>query len=1091
MKTAGFPNPATSTFAQLYGEDCRLFLGGLIDEIKPDFILTETRIGERVITAFQLLPPSFPKEKVFVISSLRHRSSKRLTDLLKGKRVLLLDEAAERAISLAQHREWLEGHGGIVVTAVLAIREAGVEARRIQEFPIRYALKLSNYDYRRFTATMLDALTVAGVSLDIDHLSLMLDIRDSKLVDELMAQTAQLGRIHSTRSYVHPTDTTGEFATRGWTLDDPAFISIPRVLTHLHPDDAVVKLRFDAQPSGVRCVIIATNKMKIDPDDFCSSLLAHFGDADSMLPDDWQDMTGDQKALYLYESTLLIWAGEIFRQFTVVAKKGASSALQYALDTAHVQEKEICAVFDRSLDSAVISLASKIAKGATLFPAGDSLPISYTQPIPLIGPSSSVLPRSANFNRIAIETLRKHLEAQTKSRDYHEMSELGLSRDEFAIALQQDYPNVDYVTFSRHLDEMLDQAIMKPHIRVEQLPDSSFLCIRKYQLGETSGYKSPVPPSLRDVAGISRDSFEKSHSMTRGMRDSERALVITEVVAYHVATRLGITSVPDILLNKVLSNMTLDWMPIDKETWPFTIRNFVFGTMVEAPSEPSSIGDRILLKELVRRSTILRHDSKGTLDFTQDGTLHLSLGGVTLHADSVVADDYLAERIEEFIPTEVYQIRSLTDSYLEVLRLENEPPQNPTVLVALAVGRSQRTAYAQLHTQLRLWNEYMESAIHRCIDLIRVMRHGLEITEEMRTEIVRRMNLTEDCLHQFDLKMDLLKQMPAIKGKIAAQMSVEAINRRRICSSAETLTLEGHNPPKFPIASLSFMKQTFRSLQVVAGRIMSHIIERTTVPDLPQPWDIERIVGTKALIRQLREAIAMQQPEAIIRALSALYMMMRAGFDKLPIPMTGEEDWTMTLQQLYSQIKLILDENVRGKPFVMAYVDILGFRQLTIDLVAAGKFMNVDDARKAWWNTINSAIERVIGTKAFFSTVGGDGWLLYTASPRHCLELIDSLIIELRKGDWQLPCIGVGFGPAEPTGAGAYDVEAILTYLFSENKTFRGFGKVLVTESMYRKIVEEDNRFAVNFREVDKIRAPRPGADEVRVYDYDYGKEEV
>jgi hypothetical protein len=350
------------------------------------------------------------------------------------------------------------------------------------------------------------------------------------------------------------------------------------------------------------------------------------------------------------------------------------------------------------------------------------------------------------------------------------------------------------------------------------------------------------------------------------------------------------------------------------------------------------------------------------------------------------------------------------------------------------------------------------------------------------------MNLMEECFYQFDLKMNLLKKMPELKGKIEAQTSIE--NRRRICSSVEALMLEGLHP-NFPISSLCFMKQTLRALHIVAARIMSHIVEGSTVPDLPQGWDVEKIIGTREPVRRLREAVSTQQPEPMLRALLALYAKMRSNFDKLPIPMAAEEDWNTALQQLYSRVKLILDENVKGKQLAMAYVDILGFRQLTIDMVAAGKFMNVDDAREAWWNIVNSAIEQVMGKEAVYCPVGGDGWLLYVASPRRCLELIDSLIIELRKDDWELPCIGVGFGSAKPTGAGAYDVEAILTYLASDHKVFRGFGKVLVTESVYRNVVDEDKGFAVHFREVDKIKVPRPGADEVLIYDYDWGGEDV
>jgi excisionase family DNA binding protein len=1082
MKMMNFPDPAISTFARLYGENCRVFLEGIIDEIKPDYIVTENRFGERAINAFQLLPSSFPKDRIFVISSLRHRASKRLEELLNNKRVLLLDEAAERAISLYLHREWLEKYGAIVVTAVLAILEKGIKEQRIQEFPIRYALKLGNYDYRRFTATMLDALTVSGVSLDIDHLSLMLDIRDSKLVDELMAQTAQLGRIHRTRSYVHPTDIKSNFVTKGWTLDDPTFISMPRILSFLQPDNSVIKFRFDAQLNGVRCVIVVTNKMKIDLENLSSSLLSHFGDAKSMLPKDWNDMSDDQKALYIYESTLLIWAAEMYRQFAVIAKKGASRELQDAIDSANVEESEICAIFDRELDHAVISLASDIAKGAPRFPSGESMPISYTQPIPLISPFSSVLPRSANFHRIAIETFRKHLEAQTKAQ-----KPLGLSRDELAVALLKDYRNIDYVTFSRYLDEMLDQGMMKPNIRIDQLENRSFSCIRIYQLGERSGYKSPVPPSFRDKTGISREMFEMSHSMTTGMRNAERALVVMETVTHHIASRLDISSVPDILLNKVLSNMTLDWMPIDNETWPFIIRNFVFGTMVEAPSEPSSIRERVLLGELASRSSILKHDWKGSGDLTESKSgqvHHFPPGAVIL--DTSISDDYLAERIEEFIPTEVYQLRSLTDTYLEILSMEKEPLQNPSTLVALAIGRSQRTAYAQLHTQLRLWHEYIDSSINRCINIARSKRHNLNITEETRKEIIHKINLAEECFYQFDLKMALLKRMPELVDKIKGQKSIDAVNRRKIHASTHTLQLDGINA-EFPIASLSFMKMTFRALNTVAASIIRNIIDGTAVPPLPKNWDVERITGTRETIRQLREAISKQQPEPIVRALLALYIQMRTNFDKLPKPVMVEEDWQATLQELYSRIKIILDKNLRGKQVAMAYIDILGFRELTTNLVAAGNFINVDDAREAWWNTVNSAIERVIyNTKAVSHAVGGDGWLLYMDSPYQCLELINSLIVELQKEDWELPCIGIGFGPAEPTGAGAYDVEAMLAYLASEQ--FKGFGKVLVTESVYRKVVEEDSAFSAYFSEKGKISAPRPGADEVSIYEYIFGE---
>ena len=363
LEVAGLPNPKTSTFAQLYREDCRFFLVDLIEEIKPDFIFTETRIGERVITAYQLLPPTFPNEKIFAISSLMHRSSKRLRDLISGKMVLLLDEAAARGISLAEHRALLEAQGAIVVTAVLAIREGGLDDRRIQEFPIRYALKLNDYEYRRFTSTLLDALAVSGVSLDLDHLSFMLNIRDLDLVDDLMAQTALLGRIHNTRSYVGQYDDNNEFVMRGWTLDDPDFIRIPKGFSDLQPKDAVFKLRFDRQPNGVRCVVIITNQMTIYPNDFSTSLISHFGDMVTILPADWQDMEAEQKSQYLYESNLLILAAEIFRQFTSVAKKGASAELQTALDSAYMEENEICSIFDRSHDNAIISLASEISKG--------------------------------------------------------------------------------------------------------------------------------------------------------------------------------------------------------------------------------------------------------------------------------------------------------------------------------------------------------------------------------------------------------------------------------------------------------------------------------------------------------------------------------------------------------------------------------------------------------------------------------------------------------------------------------------------------------------------------------------------------------
>lgn len=1049
-----FPHNEGKSFSEtltIYEQDANSLMRSVaqefqrkVSEFQPDVIVVEDRQAHRVISHYNLLDRGQTKKVVFR-GQLYQLSNEERRKIGEGKKVLLVDEVAERARSLAELRKFFPG--AIIQSLVLAVLAPARDKGLLEDLGLDFCVALQLSQYKRFCADLLDAITT-GLPVDPDHLNLEVPMSEEqwKRLKELFPS---MGMPYCLTSYL------GSDEMEVWTLDDPVFFRLTDKVASELEFDGVVKLRFyrDNKAKKTTIVPIVFPTATFDPNNILAMVKELGWDLEAeALPPNIQDRELSEQAYCSYSLLTTILSADLLCQFIYWLYQRINPIPEFG-EMVLGRDELFSEIHPQTAEYLYNTIKNRIKKS---LPMGLFLnefdqwnncnPVIKVRPSPK-GSTPSIF-TMARVGRIAIKCLANELD-KTYSKNKGLQGFFIPLKELISVMMEKDN-RVTYEDVSHWFDFALDQSIVKTGERISVLSDNRVSVVRAYGLGENSGKKF-------DKNKPEGERYQRSKRDSQGGNDVGRChsalfLTLTELTKSSKRKK-GFGS---FFINKILANLMHDWTT-DCRPLRFQVRPFRFGPVVQLPQRHTRLNEHSSILSIAKDNPLFCFEPQ------QQG----QAGFISAVPKPTNAQrQYMAEYLE--LSEESALIGWIRFYYEIVKKFDRGNFERPETLLQLAITRNESTAYEYLRIELSLWVDDFEDLIA----LLLAIDSSNPVSEELRDKIktaTDRLNLAPDEILR---KGRLIESLPATINSLSSWANQEP-GLRQLDLLLDKLK-EGQlglAAMKDSINSITKLVPLLKRLNILVKKVVSlfnipiQVISNKdkVLSDITKEYSLLGVECT-----ELGYAIDERNPSDACEKLRHLVNRINEKIIEI-LPEKAFETLKQHLETLLAEVNVELRNIVAfaDSNCLVGYLDVLGIIEYSEQLIMEESVANVEEAIEYCCSPINEALNNFYeDNRANFVLApmrsGGDGWIVAlknTSGQKFALQDAVRLMRAIaEKRPPRMPTLGLHIGKPSVGIGGPQGIASIIAYLCAEKSRVANYGDIVFTQETLDELIKGESK---------------------------------
>jgi len=687
---------------------------------KPDFVIMNHRKAARFFEVADLIPLEYADKTVYW-TAFRWISDDKLHSMLQGKRVLILDEMAQRARQLKRLRDYFEKYGAEVRTVALTSRKSCITDGTLLDSQLISCMTLEDYEFSYMAANMLNAAILGSLPLDTDHVKFILSLIAKSLgrqdIEEL---AASIGETY----FLPPPVNRRELVCLTIELLDCFDWSRLRLPSDIRKE-GVCKIRvfYDEETKKLHIIPVIFPKLVVKTDDILT-IVGKTGEPWSpymAVPSDFKDLSIETQVELLHR--LLINYSSV--QLGLIAM----SNIMKLLPDGFVGPENITVEYEDWIKVLGPELGHEIQKPIEndseqgirklfLLPRDkrESLDCRVKASYELGKHASSMKKDVDDLVEITCERMIAELRKRLKVNETR-----GMAFSEFQEVLK----DIDLHLISRAIDILLDAGIIKPSFEVRKMDESTYVCMRTYSLSEFgSWFEGPKAFTTEDIAE----------------RKIAKILLysLQRFVSNGLRPRSG-------TVQKIFANLQHDWDYMRFEPLFLGWVPYVYGPMVLVPKKRAPFGGYSSLRQYAEEQNLV--DPK-------------SIKFDIWKPSRAIQEDALFEEME---PEEVDFLEGLLDIYRAIYTAGDD--ENTNVLRTLAACRNRRLTYICTFEELEIWIELVKTLIARVEREICELPSIFEAKNDQHT-IEPILEDIANAHHQLKDKIDRYRTLDVTKEKI-------------------------------------------------------------------------------------------------------------------------------------------------------------------------------------------------------------------------------------------------------------------------------------------------------------------------------------
>lgn len=502
------------------------FVYGHIEEFCPDYVVLVDRKG-RLFDSLSLIPPDLA-DKVIYPSALKWMSDEKM---LKGKRLIVLEESIQRGRNLRRIRECLESYGAEVRSLTLVRRRSLFENGELVEPTAITCLDLTDEEFAYATSQISSVLQSDVICLDVDHFpTCQIRLKSTVPLEIIATALGTLGRL-----FILPTPAPG-MMVGCFTVDLPNFfdwskLRLPPSIT----EEGVIKLRiyYDYRQStpSLYIVPVVFPQALFTVDDILR--VAQSGDEVwsryIIIPDNWDNYDPADKAELIYRCVVIFCSTQLILQTLPYLRRIADDlALDLSRDAFGVSDQGLSRTFG-SIETA--ELAERVKR--EIIESWEKIIQPSWHPVNLVRTNSQTVKYEAFDDSKDVDALFKVFSSFPNA--HNPIG--GLSRTEIITQLGWSAERL-----SRVFDFALDRGLLKPLVEVRN-GNGQYHCLRTYRATEYGSW------------------WKGSEAYTPEALAAKRISLIIPYVLDRLMSKGGLltSGVPDTLRDKIFTNLQHDW----------------------------------------------------------------------------------------------------------------------------------------------------------------------------------------------------------------------------------------------------------------------------------------------------------------------------------------------------------------------------------------------------------------------------------------------------------------------------------------------------------------------------------------------------
>lgn len=759
VPSAAPPAASGSDWNSKYHDRWFKFVRDNLASFDPDAIILNDRRGAE-LCAFTHSIPENRSGRVLFSRALDYMTDQERTRLVRGKKVLIIDEIVQHGRDLSRERALLDDLGASdVMMLVCARRKSALEDGLLLSPEVKACFDLSDSEFRSFTVALTNALRSRPEPLDVDHVFFTLkEATPFGDITALLYKMAAFGPLH------FPPTRLEAGSLLQFTIDYPSFFMNTRL-----EFDGTEALRLDiCKLRGFRIgdnwslVPIVFPALQIEPSHLLDEkrilnpILSLFVEP---IKRHKSELPIERMAKLLFEC-LHIYLGTIMCcKFVQEFQK--MSATAFMPNKSYVRKEDFVRMYGQQIGTAwhdtIEDLTLKVLREG-----GEDLE-------PTQGRSLKLIPESSGYD--PVDSMDIDVVCRRILDLFHQMSKSSSSAQLSAKEIAEKL-SINASAVSQALDVLLDAGYLKPVNRVREAAKNSpvYLCDRVYETTEYGTWQPGSEAFLEEREAEARTTCLIPYVI--------KSLKSWEDPSHSEGIR-------PTLLNKILSNLQHDWSFDDR---PLFLRwiPFLYGPIPEIPL----LTDR---------------DSLENLDLKQFAELQGTYRFDASHRRYDIAPDYdpEVEMIRMFRPDEGHILDGLLEIYHVIWNFDQKRYR---LLTAISACRNQELAYIHAYKEVELWQINFDR-------FLQYLHHSLS---SLRLTEIDRFLFSVTRIHAaLYSKIKLYKELPKIKSDLQSELNSRASVRHlsaQLMSALEVPITFSDRPP-YPLANAES-----------AARLMAHLI---------------------------------------------------------------------------------------------------------------------------------------------------------------------------------------------------------------------------------------------------------------------------